>query len=67
MAVAAKHRASHLGLERDLVMFAAMIADDLKALWRVFTLRGLFRSALWAPLRRHQVPLVKDLLLLFGE
>jgi hypothetical protein len=67
MAVAAEHGTAYLWLKRNLVMFAAMIANDLKPGRRIQPRRGLFCSAFRTPLRCHQVSLVKDLLLFLGE
>jgi len=53
MAIAAKHRTADLWLKRYLIVFAAMVADNLKFLRRVAAGCGLFCSAFMAPLRRH--------------
>jgi hypothetical protein len=42
MAFAAKNCSAHLGLERDLIVLAAVVADDLKPLRSVLTFRDLF-------------------------
>jgi hypothetical protein len=60
-----KNAAPHLRLERDLIMFAAMIANYLKTPRRILTGSGFFSTAFCAALRRHQIPLVKDILFLF--
>jgi hypothetical protein len=58
---------AHLGLEGYLVVFAAIIANDLKPLWRLFPFRSFFRAALCASLRRHHISLVKRFLLFLCE
>jgi hypothetical protein len=65
--ILAKDAAAGLWLERHGVVFAAVIADDLKALWRIFGESSFLCAALRAPLRSHHVPLVVKLLVLFGE
>ena len=67
MALAAKDRATHLRLERDLIVFTAMIANYLKPLRCIVTGCSFFRAAFCAPLRCHQIALVKDLLFLFRK
>jgi hypothetical protein len=67
MAFATQHRTTDFRLERYLVVLAAVVANDLKASWRVFAFGCLFCPALRAPLRCHQVFLVKDLLLFLGK
>ena len=67
MAFPTKDRTPHLRLERDLIVLAAMIADYLKTLWRILTAPGFFCAAFCAPLRCHQIALVKDLLFLLRE
>lgn len=42
-----------------------MIADYFEAFLGIVSRRGLFCSTLRAPLRCHQIPLVKDLLFFF--
>jgi len=67
MALATKHRSPDLWLKWNLIVLTAIVADDLETLRCIVTLTGLLRPAFCAPLRRHHVALVKDLLLLFGE
>ena len=67
MALTAKDGAADLRLERHLVVLAAVIADNLVPLWGILARCGLLRTAARAALRRHHVPLIKDLLFLFGE
>ena len=64
---ATQHRPTDLRLKRNLIVLAAVVANDLESLSSVITVSGFFRTTFCAPLRRHHVPLVKDLLLLFGE
>ncbi len=67
MALAAKDAAANFWLERNLIVLAAMVAHDLKPLRSVRRQRGLFPATLWAPLRRHHIPLIKKVLFLFGK
>jgi hypothetical protein len=48
-------------------MLAAMIAYDVKTLWRIFGPGRLFRAAFRAPLGRHHIALVKHFLFFFRE
>lgn len=65
VAIAAKHRSAHFGLKRNLILFAAMITDDLETRRSVLPRRRLFRTAFLAPLWGCHVSLVERLLLLF--
>lgn len=67
MAFTAKHTPADLWLERDLVMPPAMVANYLKSLRGILSGRRFLCTASWAPLRRHHVPLITQLLFLFGE
>ena len=67
MAFLAENGSADFRLERDLVVFAAIVADDLKAGWRIFARRRFLCAALCAPLRRHHITLVKRFLFFFGE
>lgn len=67
MTVAAENRSSHFGLKRNLIVLAAIVADDLEAFRSVFAFRRLLGAAFRTTLRRHHVALVKDLLLFLGE
>jgi hypothetical protein len=58
---------AHLGLEGDLIVFAAIVANDLKTLWRLFPLCSFFGAALCAPLRCHHISLVKRFLFFLCE
>jgi hypothetical protein len=67
MTIFAKHRAPDFRLKRNLVVFAAMVADDFKSLWRIVAERGFFRAAFLASLRLHHISLIKYILFLFRE
>ena len=67
VAFAAQNLASDLRLKRNLVVFAAVVADDLEFGGRVFASRRFFRTAFRTPLRRHHIALVKNFLFLLGE
>lgn len=62
-----QHRAADLWLERHSVVFAAVVANDLKPLWRIVAHRSALRPAARASLRGHHIALVKLLLVLFGK
>lgn len=64
---ATKHGTPDLWLKGNLVVLAAMVADYLKSLGSIASGRRLFCPAFCAPLRCHQILLVKDLLFLFRE
>ena len=65
--ITTQNSATDFRLKWNLIMASAIVADDLVALRSVFTFGYFLRPALRTALRRHHVPLVKDLLLLFGE
>ena len=65
--VAAQNRATDFRLKWNLIVASAIVADDLIALGGIITFGCFFRPALRTALWGHHVPLVKDLLLLFGE
>jgi hypothetical protein len=67
MAFATEYRPSCFGLERHLVVFAAIVANDLKPFRRIAARSCLLRTAFSTPLRSGHVPLVKHFLFLFGE
>jgi len=60
-------RSANLGLEGYLVVFAAIVANDLKPLWRIFARCSLFSAAFCASLRRHHIALVKRFLFFLCE
>lgn len=63
----AQNRTSDFRLKRNVVVFAAVVADDLKFTRRVCAQSGFFRAAFRTPLRLHHIALVKCLLFLFRE
>ena len=65
--VSTQNRASDFRLERNVVVLAAVVADDLVFGRRVFRRRRFFRAAARTPLRRHHIALVKNSLLFFRE
>jgi hypothetical protein len=67
VALTAQDRAPYFWLKRNLIVFAAMIADYLKTFRRILSARCLLRAAFWTALRRHQIPLIKDLLFLLSK
>jgi len=67
VALTAKNRSSDFWLKRYLIVLTAVVANDLESLSSIVTFSGFFRTTFCTPLRRHHVPLVKDLLFLFGE
>jgi hypothetical protein len=68
MAFAAKYGSADLWMKRNMIVLTAMIANNVKALGRVFAVYSrLFRSAFRTTLRRHHIALVKHLLLFFRE
>ncbi len=67
MTLAAQYGASDFRLKRNLIVLATVVAHDLEASRRVVALACLFRTALGAPLRRHHIALVEDLLFFFSE
>jgi hypothetical protein len=68
VAFAAEYGAANLWMKGDVVMLAAIVAYDVKALWSMVTYdRRLFSSAFSAALRSHHIALVKHLLFFFGE
>jgi hypothetical protein len=67
VAFATKNRTSDFRLERNAVVLAAVIANDLEFLLSVAALGGFLCAALLATLRRSHVPLIKRLLLFLSE
>jgi len=67
VAFAAQYRPADLGMKRDLVMFSAVVANDIKPLRSLVAGCGFFGPAFCTTLRRHHIALVKHLLLLFSE
>src|SRR5215207_6782873 len=67
MTFATQHGTADLWLKWNLIVLAAVVANDLEAFWCAVAFACFLGSALRTTLRRHHVSLVKDLLLLFGE
>jgi len=69
MTVFAQNRAPDFRLKRNVVVFAAVVADDFKASRRVPRADGcrFFRAAFLTSLRRGHIALVKSFLFLFGK
>ena len=65
MTVFAQNRASDFRLERHVVVFAAVVADNIKSRGSVRARRRFFRAAFRTSLRRHHIPLIKNSLFLF--
>ncbi len=65
--VSTQNRASDFRLKRNLVVLAAVVADDFKARRRVLARRRFFRAAFRASLRRHHISLIKNSLLFFRK
>ena len=63
----AQNGTADLRLKRHLIVFPAIIANDLKTFWCVRSRCCSLRAAFCAPLRRHHVALVKHFLVLFSE
>ena len=66
-AIFAQHSAADLGVEWDLIVPAAVIANDLVTARSVFPLRRFFRTAFRTTLRRHHIALIKKILILFAK
>jgi hypothetical protein len=54
-------------LKRNLIVLAAMVADDLEFGRRIIARDGFFRAAFRASLRRHHIALVENFLFFFRE
>ena len=65
MTLAAEDWTPNLRLERNLIVLAAMITNNFESFLRIISRSGFFCPAFRTPLRRHQIPLIKDLLFLF--
>jgi hypothetical protein len=65
--LAAQNLAPDFRLKRDVVVLAAMVADDFVFLRRICALRRFFRAAFRTPLRRHHIALVKNILFFLGK
>lgn len=67
MTILTKNRPSDLRLKRDLVPLTAIIANYVESFWSIFGRRCPFAAAFRAALRRHQISLVENFLLLLGK
>jgi len=69
MAVFAQYVPPDFRLKRNVVVFAAVVADDFKASRRIPCADGrrFFRAAFLTSLRRGHIALVKSFLFLFGK
>ena len=67
MTFAAKDRTADLGMERNLVVLAAIVADDVKPFSIIICRSSFLASTFCATLGSHHVALVEHLLLLFGK
>jgi hypothetical protein len=55
-------------MERHMIVFAAIVTNDLKAFLRIVVVTGrFFRPAFSTTLRRHHIALIEHLLFLFRE
>jgi hypothetical protein len=63
----AEDRAPDFWLKGNVVVLAAMIANDLETLRRIFRCRRLFRAAFRAALRGHHITLIEHLLFFLGK
>jgi len=71
VAFAAKDRSSGFWLERNAIVLAAIIANDLEsgliAILADHRGRLLLRTAICTPLRRRHISLIKEFLFFFGK
>jgi hypothetical protein len=65
--LAAQDGAAEFWLERNVIVFAAVVANDVETFRRVHRSCRFFRAAFCAALRGQHIALVKYLLLLFSE
>ena len=63
----AENRAPDFRLKRHAVVFAAVVANDLKPRIRVFHRARFFRTAFSASLRLRHILLIKKFLILFSK
>jgi hypothetical protein len=63
----AEYGAANFWLERNLIVSAAIIANNLIPGRSIFALRSFFGAALSTSLRRHHVPLIKCFLIFFAK
>ena len=62
----AQNRTPDFRLKRHMVVFAAMVADNIEPRRSVNARRRFFRAAFSASLRRHHISLIKNSLFFFG-
>ncbi len=67
MTFPAQHRPACFRLKRDLIVLAAIVANDLEAFRRLFVRSSLFRTAFRTALWLHHIALVESFLLLLRE
>lgn len=67
MTFTAHNGSADLWLEGNLVLFSAVIANDVVPFRSILAGCRLLRTAFQAALRRHHVPLIKSVLFLFGK
>ena len=67
MALTAEDGAAKFWLERNMIVLAAVVANDVETFRRVHRRSRFFRAAFCAALRGQHIALVKYLLLLFSE
>ena len=67
MTLATENGTPYLWLERNTVVLAAVVADNLEFLWRIVALSSFLCAALRTPLRSSHVLLVKRFLLFLSE
>jgi len=64
---ATQNGSSDLRLKRNLIVFAAIVTDDLETLPSVIPCGRFFGTAFRTTLGRHHIALVKDLLFFFRK
>ena len=67
MALTAQNCTPDLWLEGYVIVFTAIVANDLEAFRGTVAFGSFLRATFCATLWRHHVALVKDLLFLLGE
>lgn len=67
MAFFTQNGTADLRLERDRIVLAAVVADDLKTRRCIFAHGRFLRTAFRTTLRRHHISLVKQLLFFLGK
>ncbi len=65
--VFAQDGAAYLWLKRNRIVTPAIITYDLKPCTNGGSDGDLLRTALWASLRRHHIPLIKNILILLRK